>query len=240
MSRFGTPMNDDTIDIDSLVSETRRLCRRYIDEIVLAHDLCPWAAPALRAGSVQMSVITDKLSPSQDLSRAAELVRHSLRQCEDTRVELVLILLPRCEFSRLEMDDLLREVRQDGVSGSERRGEITFALAAFHPDAPPDVGTPERFIPYLRRSPDPMIQAVRTSVLEKIDPARGSGTAYIDLETMSAEMLAAPSPEPLRARIARTNLETSRRIGLKRLDEQIGSILEDRERTRARLVGRKV
>ena len=37
---------------DQLDFEARRLVQRYIDEVVLEFDLCPWAAPALRAGRV--------------------------------------------------------------------------------------------------------------------------------------------------------------------------------------------
>ncbi len=229
-------MSDDSIDTESLIAETRRLCTRYVDEIVLAHDLCPWAGSALRSGSVQMSVITDIFASTEGVSQAALRVTEALR-ASDERIELVLVLLPRCEFPRLEMDDLLREIRRGATTSAEDRSETSFALAAFHPDAPLDVATPERFIPYLRRSPDPMIQAVRTSVLQKIDPGRGSGTAYVDLEKMSFEALATPAPLPLRAKIAHANLETCRRLGLDNLKDQIDSILEDRRLSRARLVG---
>lgn len=227
--------DDDLIDTDSLICETRRLCQRYIDEIVLPYSLCPWAAPALRNSSVQMHVITQQFSANSDLVPAARAVQSALFQVTDEAIELVLVMLPRCTFSRLEMDDLLRHVRQDGVRRDEREGEIAFALAAFHPDAEPDTTTAERFIPYLRRSPDPMIQAVRTSVLSKIDPARGSGTAYFDLKTMSLEALATPTAEPLRSKIARANLETCTHAGLAQLEETYAAILEDRRQVWARL-----
>lgn len=228
-------MDDDLIDTDSLIYETRRLCQRYIDEIVLPYSLCPWAAPALQNYLVQTLVITEQFPAPSDIIRAAAEVRRALDEVSDETIELVLVVLPRCTFSRLEMDDLLRELRQDGVRRDEREGEMTFALAAFHPDATPDTTTAERFIPYLRRSPDPMIQAVRTSVLRKIDPARGSGTAYFDLKSMSLEALASPAPEALRSKIARANLETCKRAGLARLEDAFAAILEDRRKVWERL-----
>lgn len=232
-------MDDDLIDTDSLIWETRRLCQRYIDEIVLPYSLCPWAAPALQSGSVQISVITEHFSAPSDFVQAGSAARGALAQVSDETIELVLLVLPRCTFSRLEMDELLRQVRQDSVRSEAREGELAFALAAFHPDAAPDTTSAERFIPYLRRSPDPMIQAVRTSVLRKIDPARGSGTAYFDVKNMSFEALCAPAAEPLRSRIARTNLDTCERAGLAQLEERYAAILEDRRAVWERLGRRK-
>lgn len=231
-------MNETHIDTDSLISETTRLCQRYIDEIVLPYGLCPWAAPALKNKTVQISVITENFSHPSDIPRAGRAALDALEACTDKAIELVLVILPRSTFSRLEMDELLRAMRQNKGSRDAHQGELAFALAAFHPDAPADTTTAERFIPYLRRSPDPMVQAVRRSVLRKIDPARGSGTAYFELEKMSLESLRDPAPEPLRARIARANLETCRNAGLEQIEERYFSIMADRNETRDRLWGR--
>lgn len=236
-------MSRDKIDEELLVSETERLCRRYIDEIVLPLGLCPWAAPAIQSKSVQMTVITRLIRPSEDPKRAARDVRDALLSRSLESAELVLLLLPRCGYSRLQMDDLLREVRQlDRPIGtlhapdpSPREGELSFALAAFHPDAPRDTTTPERFITYLRRTPDPMIQAVRTDVLARIDTDQSAGTAYFDLENIDLDQLRKPAREPLRMRIARANLQTCERHGLAELHARFESILEDRAASRARL-----
>lgn len=229
-------MDNNYIDTDSLICETRRLCQRYIDEIVLPYALCPWAEPALKANAVQITVITEQFGPASDFLRASVHVREALSLCTDEAIELVLLVLPRCTFSRLEMDDLLRHIRRNGT----QEGELSFALAAFHPNATPDKSTAERFIPYLRRSPDPMIQAVRSSVLRKIDPSRGAGTSFFDLTSMSLESLACPAPEPLRTRIARANLETCEQAGLDQLEERYSAIMDDRRRTWDSLRGRNV
>ncbi len=211
----------------------RRLCRRYIDEVILRFDLCPWAAPALQGDRVELSVITDQIrSLSADGPSAASRVLTALEGfANDSRVELVLLILPRFELGRLELDAFQRMVRE-----LQAQGDGSFVLAAFHPDARPDLEDPERLIPYLRRSPDPMLQALRTTVLDRIDPSRGSGTQFMDLETLLASgALNAPPPEPLRRRIGRINLDTVNRVGLSAVEQAIEDIVQDRRRTYANL-----
>lgn len=239
-------MTNDMIDNTALETETRRLCQRYIDEVVLPFNLCPWAAPALQKSAVQMAVITDTFSGTASYAEAAERVLSALNSIQNDEIELVLVLLPRCRYSRLDMDDVLREIRQRTrpVGTHERsrieaeQGEATFALAAFHPDAAPDTTTGERLIPYLRRTPDPMIQAVRSSTLAKIDPDRGTGTAFFNIEEMSLDQLNRSPKQPLRARVANANLETCLREGLSSLEARFNAILEDHAVTRARLSSR--
>jgi hypothetical protein len=182
-----------------------------------------------------MFVITEQFSQISQLADASLAVRQVLDACTDASIELALVILPRCIFSRLEMDDLLRLIRQDGVPLPLDQSELAFALAAFHPDAAPDTSQAERFIPYLRRSPDPMVQAVRSSVLRKIDPARGAGTSYFDLETMNLASLSTPPPEPQRTRIARANLATCQKRGLDEIENSYLSIMTDHRATRERL-----
>ena len=215
--------------------EARRLCQRYVDEVVLEFDLCPWAAPALRAGRVQMFVIQREISEENAFDEAANDAARVLATCTDTpEIELALLLFPRARVERLAFDGLLRRLRTSG-------GERAFALAAFHPDAAPDRTTPERLIPFLRRSPDPMIQAVRSATLERIEPASRSGTGFVDvtelvsLSLLAPESLLTPPPEPLRLRIARQNERTLTERGVDAFERAVSDIIADRERTYARL-----
>lgn len=224
-------MSTTTLDLEH---EARRLCQRYVDEVVLRFDLCPWAAPALRDGRVEMLVITDQITDlAVDGSAAAKQVFETLNQLEkDTRVELVLVLLPRFELGRLELDAFQRMVR-----AHQEKGEAAFALAAFHPEAEPDLTDPERLIPFLRRSPDPMLQAVRSATLDRIDPSRGAGTQFMDLDEvlkmglLSETGLGKSPPEPLRRRIARANRETLEHHGIREFERALTDIIEDRART---------
>jgi hypothetical protein len=217
----------------ALVREARRLCQRYVDEVVLEFDLCPWAAPALRANRVEISVIADQIrATAEDGPSVAQRVTQVLdAMASDSRVELVLLVLPRFELGRLDLDVFQRMVRELHTPTAP-----SFLLAAFHPDARPDTSDPERMIPFLRRSPDPMLQAVRATVLDRIDPSRGSGTQFMDLATLlSGNVASTPAPEPLRRRIARTNLETIQRHGIATVEQALSDIIEDRNRTYAKL-----
>ena len=190
---------------ESIVTETTRLTQRYIDDVVLAFNLCPWAAPALVAGKVEIAVISASFVWPQDGARLAAEVRQRLTRVAPS-AELTLVVMPCLSCSRLEMDELLRKVRTQEGSGEEQDRELDFALAGFHPDAPLDGSSPERLIPYLRRSADPLIQGVRRSVLDKIDTGRGSGTAFFDPETMSlGELAAGQEKKSLRLKIAQQN-----------------------------------
>lgn len=225
---------------EALERESRRLCQRYVDEVVLRFDLCPWAAPALRAGRVEMYVITDQIADLQaDGARVASSAFETFeRLFGDPRAELVLLLLPRFALGRLELDAFQRMVRE-----RQGTGEGTFALAAFHPEAHADRQDPERLIPFLRRSPDPMLQAVRTSTLDRIDPSRGSGTQFMDLDQLlaggllSGSLAGQTAPESLRRRVARQNLETLERHGLGVFERALDDIIEDRRRSYAALDG---
>ncbi len=235
-------MTETETDLQDLIQETERLCHRYIDEVVLRFRLCPWAEPSLRANLVQINVITDIFLSNGDFSGPADQVRRVLAQQIRPEIELALIVLPRAQFSRLEMDDLLRSVRASrrfGRGGQEeeegRESVPAFALAAFHPDAEPNLMTPERLIPFLRRTPDPMIQAVRTEVIRRIDPGRGSGTAFFDPEKQSFASLTDAPTLSVRARIASANHEHVQAVGIEQVERAFLSIHEDHRETRRRL-----
>jgi hypothetical protein len=177
----------------------------------------------------------------ESFDQAAREVMQRLDQTADD-IELALVIMPRCEYSRLQMDDLLRAIRHMqrpvGIDVSDPtsidKSEVSFALAAFHPDARPDTSTPERLIPFLRRSPDPMIQAVRADVLAKIDTDRGAGTAYFDENSLDPGALAHPAPKSLILRVAEANLSTYE-ASIENLNDRFASIFEDHRVTRGSL-----
>lgn len=214
------------LDLRALEREAIRLCRRYIDEVVLPFDLCPWAAPALKQQRVEITAISEAVTtPGAPLMEAARRGAASLDACSPRPdLELVLLVYPRFMLARTEFDGLLRELRDQHGSGS-------FVMAAFHPDAGPDTANAERLVPFLRRSPDPMVQAVRRDVLDRIEPGRGTGTAFVSLDRfLAGDLSAPPSPSP-RERVAQANLETIRRVGTDVVERALASIHDDRRRT---------
>jgi len=225
-------VNDPFLD-NEFEREVLRLNRRYLSEVVERFSLCPWALRARLDGAVAERVL------SQD---SAEIFAPSLEtlQALDTRSELDigLFIYPNLELGRLEFEHFVRRLR---VLDDARYpvGEVPFAMAAFHPDAVPDLDDAERLIPFLRRTPFPTIQVVRRTALERVRGAADEGTAFLDLTLVASLDLHEPATTPLRERIATANLGTVKRVGAPALETVIGDILRDRDETRARLAHAK-
>jgi len=223
-------MTTDPAHEHELERETRRLTARYLEEVVVELELCPWAQPALQRGSVQISVITDVFERSA-LASAARVCAQRLLAVA-TEIELVLLVLPRLDAQRLDMDEVLRLLR-DQMAQVE--GVATFALAAFHPEAEPETSSGERFIPFLRRSPDPLVQAVRFTSLARLEDKQTYGTTFLDPQVLVRSTFADGPAESLRARIARRNLNRVLERGLDEVKARLDDICEDRRTTHRRL-----
>jgi hypothetical protein len=174
--------------VDPREREARRLLDRYIQEIVETYDLCPWARAARTGG--ELAVATLWGSPAIDawVAAANELLARA-----ETRVAMVVA--PELAATPAE----LREIR------SEVAKRVTIAgVADFHPDAPLDATTPARLVPYLRRSPDPMLQLVPHAILASV---RTPQPRYATLEQLQAlqDLLAAGPKLDIGDRIAATN-----------------------------------
>jgi hypothetical protein len=76
-------------------------------------------------------------------------------------------------------------------------------IAEFHPDAPLDLASPARLVPYLRRSPDPLLQLVPLALLDNVR----AYPAVVDL-TDQAQMLRGLA-EPTRADVADSLADTN-------------------------------
>jgi hypothetical protein len=216
--------------VNAFELEAVRLNRRYVVEIVERFGLCPWAERARREGRVA-EVVFDQTS--------AELFTPSLDRLLELEAEIAtdvaLFIYPRIGLERLEFEHFARRLRAlDAERHAPRR--IAFAIAAFHPDAEAVLATPDRLVPFLRRTPDPTLQVVRDSALSRV---RGDfhGTSYFGPEVLLASGVPAPPEPDIRERIARTNHETVTRLGVEALEAAFQDILRDRDETRARLTG---
>jgi hypothetical protein len=108
----------------------------------------------------------------------------------------------------------------------------TAGVAEFHPDAPLDLKTPARLVPYLRRSPDPLLQLVPLSLLASV---RSASPAIDRAEQL--RVLGGNAPPPRRdtaERIAETNHATvsAAHVAITRALEDIAA---DRQRSYERL-----
>jgi hypothetical protein len=207
--------------------EALRLNRRYVVEVVEHFGLCPWADRARREGRVTEVVFAqtsaDHFEPSLD----------RMRELEDrSAIDVALFIYPEIRLNRLDFEHFARRLR---ALDAERHppDRIPFAIAAFHPDAPPVLANPDRLVPFLRRTPYPTLQIVRESTLLKV---RGEyhGTSFLGPRVFLNDPADRPETD-VRERIARTNYETVTRVGVEALEAVFDDILRDRDRTRARL-----
>lgn len=215
---------------DDIERETLRINRRYMLEVVERFLLCPWATRARLDGQVAECVFQqespDDFAPS--LARISEL---SVLPA----IEVALFIYPCLGLARLDFEHFARRLR--AVDHDRHAiGGVPFAMAVFHPDAAPQLDDAERLIPFLRRSPYPTLQLVRTSALERVRGDEVEGTAFLDLEHHGAAAWATmPAPLSLRERIAQRNLAAVCEAGVETVEAAITAVHADRDATEARL-----
>jgi hypothetical protein len=140
----------------ALETEALRVNARYIEEVVIGWDLCPWAARAWRRGEVERRVILDATPTIADVARiAAELA--ALPACA-----VGLLIFPRVELSVGAWESFAEQLRRTGSA---------FLVAPFHPlyrvgAAPP--ADAAQLVSLIRRTPDPTIQLVRGSLVDAL------------------------------------------------------------------------
>ena len=212
--------------------EALRVYRRYMVEVVEGFKLCPWAAAARRDGHVVEHVILaeNPADPQESLALLTSLASHF-------ETEIALFIYPDLELDRLGFESFVRTLRERDAARHEV-GTIPFAMAAFHPDARADLKDPERLIPFLRRTPDPTIQVVRRSALDRVRGNSQEGTQFFDLADLATLPLPQKEPLSLRQRIAQANLDTTLEVGVSTLEALFQDIRRDRDESYARLRGK--
>lgn len=217
------------MDAQALEQEAIRVYRRYSMEVVEALGICPWAQRARRAGRVRERVL---LEPVFDLRHAVEAAR---AMGSDAQVEIGLLIFPRLSIDRAAFERAVAQVRE-AYDASVGQAEVEMALAAFHPEAEPDTRSPDRLVPFLRRTPDPTIQLVRRSVLAAVRRNHGHGTGFVDPSMLNlTTLLEEPARLPLHEQVARTNLETVRAMGVGEVEAILADIRRDRDASYARI-----
>jgi hypothetical protein len=214
------------VTIDPISQEAVRLYRRYQLEIVEACGLCPWAQRARVDERFRVRVVLQAELRGTEASLAAidALIA-------DERADVAVLIYPRLHLGRLEFERFVSEVR-DADAVRHPLGCIPFVFAAFHPDAQADTSDAERLIPFLRRTPDPTVQVLRTQVLDRVRSSTPQGTQFMDLQMLEAlDASGVGEQVSLRQRIARTNLATVEDLGLEEVTRRIDAIAEDRRST---------
>lgn len=212
------------VDYEALAREARRIYFRYAVEIVEEFTFCPWARSAREAGRVQCNVV---LGARPTLEALLAEVQAADGQAA---IDVTLLVMPECELSRVELRRLTSALhaRYEEASG---RGRTAHAIADFHPTAPLDQTSPERLVPFIRRSPDPTLQLIKHAALESARRGPLDGTRAATLEMMLKGML---KDEPAHARIASANFRTLERVGSSPILAALEAIARDRRESYAR------
>lgn len=215
---------------DELERELLRLQARYAVEVVEAFGLCPYAAQARKDGRTAEVIVRGE-APSLDA--LLEVVDALGR---DENVEVAFVILPDAPLDRRALAHRVEEVRHAHQRGP--RG-LVMTMEGFHPDAPADLTTPGRLVPFLRRTPLPTIQLTRLSTLNRVRRSGPSGTAFIDPSSPDfVAFLTRPTAESVSERIAESNHAKVSEIGPETIERALRDIFQDRDETLARLLGR--
>jgi hypothetical protein len=213
----------------ALTAEAVRVHDRYVLEFVEAFKICPWAERSRLEGRTRQVVLTFRepaLEPSLEAVAALGA---------DADLEVGFLLFPRLELGRVAFERFVSELRRADSARSGIEGP-PMAMAAFHYDAPADLGAPQRLVPFLRRSPDPTVQLIKRKVLEDLRGPGDHGTAFVDPASVDLkEFLSRKKKPPLHERVAAINLETVEAVGVARLDALLREIRADRDAAYARL-----
>lgn len=176
---------------EALRTEALRINQRYIDEIVCAHDLCPWAK-SIRDGDglARQVVFADELSDAALRETLACIEAWAPRE----EIVVALLVFPRLRCTQPEFRAFVGKLEQ-AHAANYPRGAVPLAMAAFHPHAAADLTTPARLVPFIRRSPDPTIQLVRRSAMAKVRERDNEGSVFADsLEAFLPLMGKTPTP----------------------------------------------
>jgi tRNA A-37 threonylcarbamoyl transferase component Bud32/tetratricopeptide (TPR) repeat protein len=202
---------DAAVADDALRAEALRLNTRYVNEVVLAWDLCPWAEKAFASGQVRQRVnVSEVVAPEDVLPFLDELEAAP-------GIAIGLLIFPRLVTRAAAFDAFAERVRR--ADHARRPGGATsppapsFLIAAFHPGAPDTFATPPQLVSFVRRTPDPTLQLVRTSLLRR---ATGDDPRVSD-------------------EVTRRNFETVSGRGAAALDAVLRDLRRDRDESYARL-----
>jgi hypothetical protein len=196
----------------ALVDEALRLNARYVEEVVIGWGLCPWAAQAWREGAVARRVLTDATpDPTAALAFVDEIAPRP-------GTSIGLLIFPRVTLDEAAFGAFAERVRRADRARRPPGDGAPFLLAAFHPvseasASATNAASPAALISYLRRTPDPMLQLVRASLLENLSPGN----------------------RDLSGEIARANFATVADRAPAALDAAILDIRRDRDSAYARL-----
>ncbi|MFO0822446.1 MAG: DUF1415 domain-containing protein [Gemmataceae bacterium] len=168
--------------------------RRWIADVVIGLNLCPFARRVFE-GRLIHYVVTD-VADAESLREVLTQELRSLANTPPEQVETAFVIHPRALADFRDYNDFVVET-EDLIAELHLEGVIQ--IASFHPQYQ-FAGTRANDVEnYTNRSPYPMLHLLREDSISKVND----------------------DPEKL-ADIPQRNIETLRRLGLKRVREMLG------------------
>lgn len=219
--------------MDSLQAEARRVYARYQREVVEAVGLCPWARQAREDGQVRVEVIVDAAPTPEAVLPVVDEV------AADEQAAIGILLFPNVSVRRGAWERFHSALRNLDAERFQY-GASPMTSAAFHPVGEPDMASGDVLKPFIRRSPDPLIQLVRVSVLKQIRGERTGGTTVLDMNAiagmdMQALKALTDRPKPVSEAVAEANLRAVEKVGVDALRALLDDIRRDRDEAYARV-----
>jgi len=190
----------------------------YLEQFVEGHNLCPYAREGRRRGE------THRLVHFQTTSDLEELLEVFVRCAADPTCVVMQVIFPDLEVDCAAWIEFCHRVTKLGHG--RRGGPDVMANAALHPCLPYHQATPYTLIPLFRRAPDPTIQWVRLTHLEKLYAGRAKGSTFID-PAQIMDFLEAKVTKSLYDRVAEANQQTAVRLGVAHLEQQLHALYSE-------------
>jgi hypothetical protein len=172
-------------EAEAIIADALRANDRYVREVVEGFNVCPFARAARVSGRAVRAV---SLIAHDDVDAVVAVIE-GFEQRDET-IEIVQLIFPRIGLDAPSFDAFVTRVRG---ARDKRAPKAPFALAAFHPDYRFNDATPDTLVAFFRKSPDPMIQLVRLSVIDAL--TRDAGTLMVTDEWIE-RLLRGEGPPP--------------------------------------------
>lgn len=176
-----------------LIVEALRRNARYVEEVVIGWNLCPWAARAWRGGRVARRVL---VGAALDVAPVLALI-DELDAAPDLAIGFAIF--PQALATDAAFGSFAERVRRADRARRAPDAPAPFLLAAFHPDSGDGVDFDDaaQLVSFIRRTPDPMLQLVRASLVG--DLGRQGRDLSADVARDNRSTVAARDPSRLGA-----------------------------------------
>lgn len=176
--------------------ETTAAIRAWIERVIIGFNLCPFAKPVYDRERIRY-VVSGAQTPDALLDDLERELRTLVATAPDT-VETTLLIHPQVLTAFLDYNDFL-DVADEAVERLELAGVVQ--IASFHPDYQFAGTRADDVTNYTNRSPYPVLHLLREASVEK-----------------------AIAAFPDAGEIPERNIETMRRLGLRRLIDESAAI----------------